>query len=799
MAQRYVCSLPNPGTEGKVHEVFYADDNVGRARAEKFAQLENKPGRGVYDCIGTLRDGAKSRSKDTVAELACLIADLDLKNIVESRDIILRRLQQLLLTPSEIRDSGFGLHAIWHLKEPVSDATGLLLAESTMRQLADLLAGDPAPTHRAALLRRPGTLNTKNGEARPCYVIETGGQYYDISEFEAMFDLYGDRPKLTRKQEAKASSPSDEPKEPVDIDARLEAMQWGGAGKAAINVTQRDVMASLVARNISLDEATATVLEATRRCVANNPEAADWDWHKEELDIAWSGARLINKNPEYADRLPDDLRTKFEQLTEAGKRPSVHKNRYSLFVSPAPSSDGSADADNSADATPPPKKEIIRKLLLEGTTIKAVLEAIGWQTISLPQHARMLGLKLTKYQEGSETKYKGVPDEGQAQTAGGKRTLVLRPFKPIDVAQLPPRRWLYGKHYQRRTVSLTAGPGGMGKSSLDMVEAIAMATARNLLGEQPEERLRVWYHNGEDPLDEIQRRIVAICSHYDIAQTELVDYFWYTSGNEFPLRVAKGYNDLKVDTDLVQQISAAVGTREIDQVVLDPLVTLHSVSEVDSGKMDAVVRLFAGIADENDAGIEIAHHVRKPAAGTNGDYDVHDIRGVAAITDAVRAARVLNRMNQEDATAAGCTDVERLARFRCDRAKGNYSPPQAATWRQFVSVELSNGDSVGVVEAWNYPGQGQETPEKVKIDRAAEFVFLSLLDKYLARGQNVSPNTGPNHAPSRFAEEQEAKVAKVPKAALRAAMNRLLDAGKIKIEASGKGDRYSRLVRGPVI
>ena len=35
-----------------------------------------------------------------------------------------------------------------------------------------------------------------------------------------------------------------------------------------------------------------------------------------------------------------------------------------------------------------------------------------------------------------------------------------------------------------------------------------MATARNLLGEQPEERLRVWYHNGEDPREEIDRRLV---------------------------------------------------------------------------------------------------------------------------------------------------------------------------------------------------------------------------------------------------------------------------------------------------
>jgi RecA-family ATPase len=385
--------------------------------------------------------------------------------------------------------------------------------------------------------------------------------------------------------------------------------------------------------------------------------------------------------------------------------------------------------------------------------------------------------------------------ETKSQKSSGRRVLVLRPFVPFDVSKLSPRSWLYGKHYQRRTVSLTAGPGGMGKTSNDMVEAIAMVAGRNLLGEQPEERLRVWFHNGEDPRDEIDRRLAAICQHFKIPQEELIGWLWTTSGNEFPLRVAKGYTNLEVDAVLVRQISAAIVDNQIDLAIFDPLVTLHSVSEIDTGKMDAVIRLFAGIADDTDAAIELAHHVRKPAAGSAGDYDVHDIRGVGAITDAVRAARVLNRMNEKDAEAAGCSEIERLSRFRVDRAKGNYSPAQVATWRQFVNVELSNGDDVGVVAPWNFPGQGEQTPEKTAADQKAERVFLQLLDKFLARGINVGASTGPSSAPAKFAEQQEAKAANVSKAALKAAMNRLLDTGRIRSEPYGRSDRASsRLV-----
>jgi RecA-family ATPase len=277
-----------------------------------------------------------------------------------------------------------------------------------------------------------------------------------------------------------------------------------------------------------------------------------------------------------------------------------------------------------------------------------------------------------------------------------------------------------------------------------------------------------------------------------IPQEELIGWLWTTSGNEFPLRVAKGYTNLEVDAVLVRQISAAIIDNQIDLAIFDPLVMLHSVSEVDTGKMDAVVRLFAGIADETDAAIELAHHVRKPAAGSGGDYDVHDIRGVAAITDAVRAARVLNRMNEKDAEAAGCSEIERLSRFRVDRAKGNYSPAQVATWRQFISVELPNGDDVGVVAPWNFPGQGEHTAEKAAADQKAEHVFLQLLDKFTARGANVSANSGPTYAPAKFAEEREAKTAKVSKAALKAAMNRLLDSGRIRTEPFGRDSRGSR-------
>jgi RecA-family ATPase len=614
-----------------------------------------------------------------------------------------------------------------------------------------------------------------------------------IRLFEHLCDVVARHGYVAVAKEVKLDdSNDDDPDAPFDADAALEAMV---PTPANVEETQRRVILSLIQRGEHPEDVVERIVSATMA----KATAAGVDW-SEEVEFAEVRDRFLRQFETAAQDyhtsippwLPGEFHEGWQRVIDDGFVPMLCRNASGWFVRrKGRAADNHSSADNHfGNEAGQSKMETIRRLLLKGTTRDEVLKAVGWSRISLYNRCRRLGLKLVRYEEDGETKYKGVPNNSEPiRTPGEKQILKLRPFKAFDVTALPPRTWLYGKHYQRRTVSLTAGPGGMGKSSLDMVEAIAMATCRKLLGEQPDQQLKIWYHNGEDPLDEINRRIAAICQHYNVPQTDLESQLFVTSGNEFPLRVAKGYNDLRIDHDLVQQISVAIAENTIDLAIFDPLVTLHSVSEVDSGKMDSVIRLFASIGDENDAGIEIAHHVRKPSGGNSHDYDVHDIRGVAAITDAVRSARVLNRMSEKDAEAAGCSDNDRLFRFRVDRAKGNYSPPQAATWRQFVNVELANGDEVGVVAPWNFPGQGENTPEKVAADQKAEHVFLRLLDKFLARGTDVGANPGRNYAPARFAEEQEARLAKVGKTALKTAMNRLLDAGRIRAEPIGRRDR----------
>jgi RecA-family ATPase len=743
-----LASIPNPGNTDGTPKFLNTDDPALIAR---WVAAESRVGFSIYDCPNPLKPGAARHGKGTTAAIVEVFVDVDFKDIVETPAQVDERLAQLLLSPTKLVDSGHGRHVRYELKEPVlcgdSDFERACLIQE---KLVAYFAADPQ-VRPWSLLRRPGTLNSKHEPHVLCQVIQTGAPV-DLTELEELCELVESAPLLTRKPHPEGNGHdhvegeprlADERKAPVDLDAELAAMSDG----KSVNAVHIVIIPSLLRKGTHPDDALTLVVDET---MARVGDKLQWSRDAEMRIVikrilsAYKNLLLKDYDPATGvipDWLPGEFHARWIEALEQERRPDIGYNAGGFYVR-------SYGAKNGVDTETADK------------TRKSKTGNQGSGTDSPP-----------------ETK---------------RRVLILRPFVPIDVATLPPRSWLYGRHYQRRTVSLTAGPGGMGKSSNDMVEAIAMATARNLLGEQPEARLRVWYHNGEDPREEIDRRLVAICQHYKIPQEELQGYLWRTSGTEFPLRVARGYAELKIDTVLVREISAAISENEIDVAIFDPLVTLHSVSEVDTVKMDTVIRTFAGIADGNDCAVEIAHHVRKPAAGTNNDYDVHDIRGVAAITDAVRAARVLNRMNEKDAEAAGCGETERLSRFRVDRAKGNYSPACAATWRQFVNIELVNGDEVGVVAPWNFPGQGAPSPEKDAADRKAEQIFLQLLDKFLARGDNACTSAGPSYAPARFAEEREAKTAKVGKGALKAAMSRLLDAGRIENEPYGRNDPPSR-------
>jgi hypothetical protein len=283
------------------------------------------------------------------------------------------------------------------------------------------------------------------------------------------------------------------------------------------------------------------------------------------------------------------------------------------------------------------------------------------------------------------------------------------PWTWRDPSSIPPRQWVYGQHYVRGFVSATVAQGGIGKSSHAIVEALSIVIGRDLFGGGAEIRPgRVWLFNGEDPRDEMDRRIAAAAIHYQIAREMIEGRLFLDLGREreIVLATASPRNATAVATPVVDKLIATLRERQIDMMSVDPFITSHRVSENDNAAIDAVVKALAKIADKADAAIDLVHHVRKATSG-NGEVSADDARGASSLIAACRSVRVLSRMSKEDAAKTG---VERMRHFSVEPAKQNLAPPsEARIWRALVAVGLGNGnndypeDKVAVVTAWHWP------------------------------------------------------------------------------------------------
>jgi hypothetical protein len=189
----YICALFDDKRDGQFPQLFTTDT----AALERFAKQYDRPGMSVYQCVSRLQPDARRRARDTVAEMAILHVDIDLRMLATPPEVVHQKLLELSLSlPVEIRNSGGGYHVIVELKEPVKAGTAAFERANRVRgQLTHMLCGDPAPDHHAALLRKVGTHNTKYGEPRLCQVERAGGPV-DIADLEAFIELYEGKPQF---------------------------------------------------------------------------------------------------------------------------------------------------------------------------------------------------------------------------------------------------------------------------------------------------------------------------------------------------------------------------------------------------------------------------------------------------------------------------------------------------------------------------------------------------------------------------------------------------------------------------
>src|SRR6516162_11856340 len=187
MLFRCVAAIPNGG--GGCIEHFYEDTAQGRASAEAFAREHDKPGVAVYDCVSPLR--GRRRTKDNVALIEGLHVDLDIYKQNKTKEEVTKRLCDEFFDVgilSAINSSGRGLQAYFLFREAIEAGTPEAEnARRVLKRLATHLGGDPQVSHFAALMRRLGTTNSKEGGG-PCKPLIITGARCELSDIEAYLD-----------------------------------------------------------------------------------------------------------------------------------------------------------------------------------------------------------------------------------------------------------------------------------------------------------------------------------------------------------------------------------------------------------------------------------------------------------------------------------------------------------------------------------------------------------------------------------------------------------------------------------
>jgi hypothetical protein len=183
---------------------------------------------------------------------------------------------------------------------------------------------------------------------------------------------------------------------------------------------------------------------------------------------------------------------------------------------------------------------------------------------------------------GTADAVRSNPNEDPDRRAG---PIIATAYTWTEPAQIPPRDWIYGRRLLRKFVTATVAPGGVGKSSLEISEALAMVSGRNLLGITPAKRYTVWLWNLEDPRKETARRIQATAKHFGLTAVDLGNRLYVDCGREQPLVIAQTLRTgAVICSPVVDALVAQIIARKIDVLIIDPFVSCHEVPKTTTAR-----------------------------------------------------------------------------------------------------------------------------------------------------------------------------------------------------------------------
>jgi len=343
-------------------------------------------------------------------------------------------------------------------------------------------------------------------------------------------------------------------------------------------------------------------------------------------------------------------------------------------------------------------------------------------------------------------------------------TLNWLDMRSWDEQPAPSREWAIPDRTPRRQAGLFSGEGGAGKSIIEMMKNVAHVAGKEWLGALPAKGPAI-YLGCEDDESELHRRFETIARHYGVTFAELVEgglHALCKFGDDAVLAAVNPRTGKVTATEFYDQLYEAAGDIKPVNISIDTLSRVFAGNEIDRVQVYAFAMHMQALAMVAGGSVTVLSHPSlagiASGSGISGSTAWH---GAFRFRQYLKSAAVTE--DQPD------TDLRQL-----EFKKNQYGPA---------------GESIAL--KWQH---GLFLPiEHTFVDQTRDdALFLELLDKFTTQGRNVSHiRQSNNFAPMLFTELAPGK-----KSALTAAMVRLFEAGKIKVEVYGSPSRQrARIVR----
>jgi len=300
-------------------------------------------------------------------------------------------------------------------------------------------------------------------------------------------------------------------------------------------------------------------------------------------------------------------------------------------------------------------------------------------------------------------------ESGDDDTAKTEQSAIWTASDPWDEASIPCRPWIAPGYLLRGSVTVVAGTGGVGKSTVGLGWAVSLVLHKAWSSFRPVAPCIVVVFNVEDDAGEQQRRLSATLRQFSATPHDLHGRLHRVGPVDVGTLFARDSGTGKLrSTAALDQLAAYLEAVRPDVLELDPMVALHDGDEIDNTVIRAFMAALRALAVRFNLAVVLFHHVRKGSAAAAGDAD--SIRGGSDIVGAARATFTLTTMTKDEAEGFGIDEATRRDYFRLDGAKVNYSRPERAEWFRRAAYDLANGEQVAAAVPWDAPSVWRDLP-----------------------------------------------------------------------------------------